>query len=236
MPRKRPSSVRRWCKVDLHLHTPASSDYQDQHASYLDILRQAQNRDLDVIAFTDHNTVAGFRAMRQEITDLELLERLKRLKPAEKQRLHEYRKLQQSVLTLPGFEFTATFGFHILGIFSPDTPLRAIEHVLLNLSIPSAQLDEGSSNVGASADVLTAYREIASAGGLAIAAHANSTHGVAMRGFRFGGQTKVAYTQDSNLHALEVTDLDSYSRRSTSRFFNGSKPEYPRRMHCIQTL
>ena len=104
----------------------------------------------------------------------------------------------------------------------------------MNLNIPAAQLDEGSSNVGASADVLSAYREIVKAGGVAIAAHANSTHGVAMRGFRFGGQTKVAYTQDENLHALEVTDLDSRSRRSTAHFFNGSKPEYPRRMHCIQ--
>ena len=187
-----------------------------------------------MIAFTDHNTVAGFRAMRQEITDLEFLERLDRLKPPEKQRLQEYRKLQRSVVVMPGFEFTATFGFHILGIFSPDTPVRAIEHVLLNLNIPAASLDEGSSNTGASADVISAYREIAAAGGIAIAAHANSTHGVAMRGFRFGGQTKVAYTQDVNLHALEVTDLDSRSPRSTARFFNGSKPEYPRRMHCIQ--
>ena len=32
------------------------------------------------------------------------------------------------VLVLPGFEFTATFGFHILGIFAPDTPVRQIEH------------------------------------------------------------------------------------------------------------
>ncbi|HMR65632.1 MAG TPA: ATP-binding protein, partial [Anaerolineae bacterium] len=32
----------------------------------------------------------------------------------------------------------------------------------------------------------------------------------------------------------EVTDLESRSRRSTANFFNGSKPEYPRRMHCIQ--
>ena len=234
MPRTRPSSARRWRKVDLHLHTPGSNDYQEPDISYLDILRQARVRGLDMVAFTDHNTVGGFRAMRQEISDLELLERLKRLKPAEKQRLQKYRKLQQSVLVLPGFEFTATFGFHILGIFSPDTPIRAIEHVLLNLNIPAAQLDEGSSNVGASADVLSAYREIVKAGGVAIAAHANSTHGVAMRGFRFGGQTKVAYTQDENLHALEVTDLDSRSRRSTAHFFNGSKPEYPRRMHCIQ--
>jgi hypothetical protein len=55
-----------------------------------------------------------------------------------------------------------------------------------------------------------------------------------MRGLSFGGQTKIAYTQDPNLHALEVTDLESNGRRATAHFFDGSKPEYPRRMHCIQ--
>jgi hypothetical protein len=83
-------------------------------------------------------------------------------------------------------------------------------------------------------DVLTAYRLINEAGGLVIAAHANSSNGVAMRNMPFGGQTKIAWTQDSNLHALEVTDLELRSPRSTANFFNGTKPEYPRRMHCIQ--
>jgi hypothetical protein len=31
-----------------------------------------------------------------------------------------------------------------------------------------------------------------------------------------------------------VTDLEQKGRHSTPNFFNGSKPEYPRRMHCIQ--
>src|SRR5260221_3410761 len=99
---------------------------------------------------------------------------------------------------------------------------------------PPQALDEGSSNVGASADVLTAYRAIHEAGGIVIAAHANSAHGVAMRGFDFGGQTKIAYTQDAHLHCLEVTDLERQGKGTTSRFFDGSKPEYPRRMRCIQ--
>ncbi len=67
-----------------------------------------------------------------------------------------------------------------------------------------------------------------------IAAHANSSNGVAMRGFDFGGQTKIAYTQDARLHALEVTDLELKGKRATAAFFNGTKPEYPRRMHCLQ--
>lgn len=34
--------------------------------------------------------------------------------------------------------------------------------------------------------------------------------------------------------ALEVTDLEKKGRYSTASFFSGNKPEYPRRMHCIQ--
>lgn len=223
-----------WRTMDLHLHTPASIDYQQPDSSYLDLLHRAEARGLDIIAFTDHNTVAGYRHMQEEIQQLELLEKLNRLLPEEMARLNEYRRLLDKILVLPGFEFTATFGFHILGIFSEEKPIREIEHLLLDLNLPADALDEGSDTLGATADVITAYQVINSAGGLVIAAHANSSNGVAMRGFNFGGQTRIAYTQDLNLHALEVTDLEQKGRRSTAFFFNGTKPEYPRRMHTIQ--
>lgn len=225
---------RKWRRIDLHLHTPASGDYQEPHVTYLDILRQAEARGLDIISFTDHNTVAGYEAMRREIDELELLERLDRLQANEKRRLAEYRRLLDKILVLPGFEFTATFGFHILGIFSNDTPVTYLEHLLLSLNVPIEHLPVGSSTVGATSDVLTAYRMINQSGGLVIAAHANSGNGVGMRGLDFGGQTKIAYTQDPNLHCLEVTDLEKRGRYSTRRFFDGSKPEYPRAMRCIQ--
>lgn len=234
MVKKRPRATLQWRTMDLHIHTPASSDYQQMEVSFLDILQRAEARGLDIIAITDHNTVAGYRRLEEEIEQLELLERLNRLLPEEKERLAEYRRLREKILILPGFEFTATFGFHILAIFSPQKTSREIEHLLLDLRIPPDQLDAGSATVGATTDVLTAYRLIRQAGGIVIAAHANSSNGVAMRGFPLGGQTKIAYTQDENLHALEVTDLENKSRYSTAAFFNGSKPEYPRRMHCIQ--
>jgi len=225
---------RKWRRIDLHLHTPASNDYQEPQVTYLDILRQAEARGLDIIAFTDHNTVAGYAAMRREINELELLERLGRMQANESRRLVEYRRLLKKILVLPGFEFTATFGFHILGIFPNDTPVSFLEHLLLSLNVPLDQLPIGSSTVGATSDVLTAYREINQSGGLVIAAHANSGNGVGMRGLDFGGQTKIAYTQNPNLHCLEVTDLEKRGRYSTRRFFDGSKPEYPRAMRCIQ--
>lgn len=234
MRRKKNRGARKWYATDLHLHTPASSDYQNPDISFLDILNRAETRQLDIIGFTDHNTLAGYTRMQDEIEQLLLLRKLKRSLPEEDQRLRDYERLLAKITVLPGFEFTATFGFHILGLFSPSKPIREIEHILLELNVPADQLDQGSVTVGASADVLSAYYAIHEAGGLVIAAHANSSNGVAMRGFSFGGQTKIAYTQDPLLHALEVTDLEKRGRYSTASFFSGTKPEYPRRMHCIQ--
>ena len=216
------------------MHTPVSADYLEPDVSYLDIMRQAETKGLDIIALTDHNTVAGCKAMGEEIRQLEMLEQLGRMREDEEQRLKEYRRLQQKILMLPGFEFTATLGFHILGVFPPEADVRELEFLLRQLNVPLDKIDAGSGEVGATADVLTAYRVIDGAGGIVIAAHANSTNGVAMRRMGFGGQTRIAYTQDPHLHALEVTDLEKKGRRTTARFFDGSRPEYPRRMHCIQ--
>jgi schlafen family protein len=234
VPQRKKTLQRQWRRMDLHLHTPSSADYKQPDISYLDFLRRAEEKNLDIIAFADHNSVSGYARFLEEFESLEMLERLKRLRDDERKRLVEYRRLREKILILPGFEFTATLGFHILGIFPPDTSVRELEHLLLTLRVPADKLDEGSGEVGATVDALTAYRTINDAGGIVIAAHANSSHGIAMVGTDFGGQTRIAYTQDPNLHALEVTDLESRSRRRTATFFNGSKLDYPRRMHCIQ--
>lgn len=227
-------TANKWYNMDIHIHTPASEDFQQQGVTYLEILQKAESRGVDILSFTDHNTVAGYHTLFDEIHQLELLEKLNRIQPDERIKLNEYHRLLKKILLLPGFEFTATFGFHILAIFSPSKNIREIEHLLLSLSIAPDNLDEGRPAAGASIDVLNAYQLINQAGGIAIAAHANSTNGVAMRGLNFGGQTRIAYTQDPNLHALEVTDLELKGNRTTAAFFSGTKPEYPRRMHCIQ--
>jgi hypothetical protein len=200
-----------WRRVDLHIHTPASTDYQQPGVTTLDILRRAAERELDIIALTDHNSVRGYAELWREIEDLEMLEYLGRMEPAETERLAEYRSLLSRMLVLPGFEFTAQFGFHILAIFPEGTTVRLMEHLLLLLGVPEDRF--GSGEVGATTDVLRAYEILADHGALVIGAHVNSTHGIAMQGLRFGGQTKIAYTQDPHLHALEVTDLLPASNR-----------------------
>ncbi|MEA3408188.1 MAG: putative DNA binding domain-containing protein [Chloroflexota bacterium] len=224
----------KWYGGDLHIHTPGSKDYQQPEITYLDILKQAESKGLRIVAFTDHNTVAGYAEMQREIADLERWRETGRITPEEEQQLEEYQRLLDKMLVLPGFELTATFGFHILGIFDKDTPVRALEHVLIDLNVPIDLIGEGETEVGSTSDVITAYRTMAEAGALVIAAHADSNHGVAMMRLNFGGQTRISYTQNENLHALEVTDLEKRGRHTTKAFFDGSKPQYPRRMHCIQ--
>ena len=223
-----------WYRMDLHLHTPASLDYKDKDASYIDILRRAEQRGIDIIAFTDHNTVRGYDALLSEIEQLTFLEQTNRARADELRVLAEYRRLLDKILVLPGFEFSATFGFHVLSIFSPETSTRYIEHLLLSLNVPADVIARGDPAAGSTADVLDCYQIVNEAGGIVIAAHINASHGVMMRGLNFGGQTRIAYTQDRHLHALELTDLYNNGRNSTQRFFSGTKPEYPRRMHLVQ--
>ena len=106
MARKQNQAANQWYTVDLHLHTPASTDFQQPDATYIDILEKAESRGLDMIAFTDHNTVVGYRKLSDEIQQLELLEKLGRLLPEERTRLDQYRRLMARILVLPGFEFT----------------------------------------------------------------------------------------------------------------------------------
>jgi predicted metal-dependent phosphoesterase TrpH len=70
-----------WYRMDLHVHTPCSADFQEPGVSYIDLLRQAELRGLDIVSFTDHNTVAGYRTMMDDITRLQYLEKLGRIQP-----------------------------------------------------------------------------------------------------------------------------------------------------------
>src|SRR5918911_1570773 len=85
----------------------ASSDYQQPGIGILDILRRAEERGLDIIALTDHNSVRGYADLWREIEDLALLEYLGRLQPNEAERLAEFRRLLAQILVLPGFESCA---------------------------------------------------------------------------------------------------------------------------------
>ena len=227
----------RWFRADLHIHTPASEDYAEPEVTFLDILQEAERRGLDIIAFTDHNTVRGYELMRQEIEFLQTLERQQRITDEEQVRLNEYRRLLAHITVLPGFEFTSHYGAHILGIFAPDRPISLIEATLLQLGVPPDLLKKGACSIADTRHVTDAYEIINRAGGIVIAPHANGPNGVITETLRMGtsGQARVAATQHPALHALEFINFYTDHEKFTSpTFYNGKTEHYERRMFCIQ--
>ena len=227
----------RWIRADLHIHTPASEDYAEPHVTYLEILQEAERHELELIAFTDHNSVHGYEQMRQEIDFLQTLERAKRLTDEEQQRIDEYRRLLAKITVLPGFEFTSHFGAHILALFAADRPVSLIEATLLQLGVQPDLLKRGACAVPDTRHVTESYEIINRAGGLVIAAHANGPNGVITETLRMGtsGQSRIAATQHPSLHALEFVNFYTDHEKFTSPgFYNGKTEHYERRMFCIQ--
>lgn len=227
----------RWIRADLHIHTPASEDYAEPQVTYLEILQEAERRELELIAFTDHNSVHGYEQMRQEIDFLQTLERASRLTEEEQRRLDEFRRLLAKITVLPGFEFTSHFGAHILALFAPDRPISLIEATLLQLGVQPDLLKRGACAVPDTRHVTESYEIISRAGGLVIAAHANGPNGVITETLRMGtsGQARIAATQHPSLHALEFVNFYTDHEKFTSPgFYNGKTEHYDRRMFCIQ--
>jgi predicted metal-dependent phosphoesterase TrpH len=227
----------RWMRADLHVHTPASEDYAEPQVSYLDILQEAERRELEIIAFTDHNTVHGYERMLQEVDFLSKLDEAQRLNEGEHLRLQEFRRLMSKITVLPGFEFTSHYGAHILAIFAPDRPVSLIEATLLQLGVPPEMLKKGACSIADTRHVTEAYEIISRAGGLVIAPHVNGPNGVISETLRMStsGQARIAATQHQALHALEFINFYTDHDKFTSPgFYNGKTEHYERRMFCLQ--
>ncbi|MDO8151244.1 AAA family ATPase [Isoptericola sp. b408] len=141
----------RFWAVDLHVHTPGSSDANDEDfGSAADIVNAALQAGLDAIAVTDHNTAAWCAQMAQAAKGTTLV-------------------------VLPGFELSTQEG-HLLGIWEEGTAPSALEDVLVRLGIQRSQL--GSTDVVAAKGMVECAAEIVAAGGLAIAAHIDKERGI----------------------------------------------------------
>lgn len=230
----------RWFRVDLHIHTPASEDYADKDVTFLDILREAERRGLDVIGFTDHNTIAGYETVFDEIEFLERLEARGRLNEQEQAELNEYRRLLSKITLLPGFELTTSYGSHVLGLFSPDMPdcISRIKAILNELGVPYDKMQLGTTSVPGTCAHLEAYKIIHEAGGIVVAAHINTPTGVlAFANNMPTGAARVGATQSPYLHALEFAGFHSTHLQgfASPRWYDGSNLGYERQMHCIQS-
>ena len=173
-------------KVDLHIHTPASSCYKGERSDdeYLRILRQAKAQELKVISFTDHNSIEGYETLLKlkeriisekrslsSITDSEQAKRRLQI-------LENDLKIFDNILILPGIEFEVSNGIHLLIIFNDTVPVEQITKFLVDSGYsPDNFGAEETSNLS-NWDIFTLFEESKKYDCIVIDAHTDSNKGI----------------------------------------------------------
>lgn len=174
--------------IDLHVHTPASDCYNRRYNSiedeYINLVKMYVEKGVRVIAITDHNSIKGYKElMRIKLeaenrikywNELSGIDELKDRIYKEKEKL----KLFQDILILPGIEFEAFPGIHILLIF--DSQINEIVDNIESFLYDNGYNidDQGKEHVEVSC--VSAVEIINSAydkGAITIAAHIDSDKG-----------------------------------------------------------
>jgi hypothetical protein len=173
-------------KVDLHIHTPASSCYKGPKSddSYLRILQESHAKGLSIIAITDHNSIEGYRQITRikermtherrflsAITDSEQAKgQLKSLK--------SHLEVFNSILILPGIEFEVNNGIHLLVIFNDNTPVDHISRFLADGGYRPDNFGVESPSVRSKWDIFRLFEESTKYDCIIIDAHTDSNKGI----------------------------------------------------------
>jgi PHP family Zn ribbon phosphoesterase len=181
-------------KIDLHIHTPASSCYSGNVISDSglittpqDIVQEAKRRGLDAIAITDHNTIKAVPFVKEV---------------AQKAGLHVF----------PGVEISARGG-HVVGLWNCDAPLNQIQDLLSSLGFDG--ISEGQGYCETELLIDRVFDRIYRSGGLAIAAHIDRRPKGFMVSEELSLSDKLRIYRHSHLNALEITigeDKESWNR------------------------
>src|SRR5215213_1369525 len=109
----------RFVKADLHVHTPASLDWDARNPEEEfrsakitpdKIVEAALGAELELIAITDHNSVEWCQAVATAAAGT-------------------------SLTVLPGFELTVRPGIHVLVIFEKGHPIEELRDLLIKMGI-----------------------------------------------------------------------------------------------------
>lgn len=201
----------RFRKLDLHVHTPASSCFADRRVTPDQIIQAAIARGLDGLAVTDHNS-GGW---------------IDRVKDAARGR---------PLTIFPGVELTCTGGkegIHIIALFDPQCGTRDVESLLGNLGLTTAEY--GNIAAVIQKDPISVAETVEKRGGLVVLAHANSSKGV-LHDMR--GQQRTNLVRSVHVHAAEGTDFQdrvaAAERKRVCDFLNGKDSTYQRKLATYQ--
>lgn len=171
------STWARFWPIDLHVHTPGSSDAKlENFGSPEEIVKAAMDAGLAAIAITDHNTAEWCDRMGDAARNTPLI-------------------------VLPGVEISTAEG-HLLAIWEEGTSSTIIDELLVTVGIKKAE--RGRLDISAKKGFAEVAQEVAVCGGVAIAAHADKEKGLLSLAVK---SHLVETLMDDALSAVEVVQL-----------------------------
>lgn len=175
-----------WRKTDLHVHTPASKCYRgpSEDETYLEILRTAKAKKISAVAITDHNSIEGYKRLLK-IKDDFLRQRDTLSKNAGQPEIdkkirtaNKNLSLFQDILILPGVEFEAKPGVHLLVIFDEKTSTDDIQKFIEDGGYDKKSFGEEDPRGLANWDVIKLYEQSTKYDCMVIDAHTDSDKGL----------------------------------------------------------
>lgn len=239
-----------WAGIDLHVHTPASNDYKGsrEDTEYLEIIRRANAPDavagvgieqelretpdkrIGCIAFTDHNSVEGFRRYydlhRKTQEHHEFLSSRDAGNPF-LTRLGDELKILRSVRILMGVEISAHPGIHLLVIFDESVkPESAIQFLEQIYESPYEELKGNPAPITRQTldRILDTIVEHFQGKAIVVAPHVDSDRGL-YKGLKDYGQARIAALKHPALKAISFNK--SETRERIRNLF--TQPDYRRR-------
>ena len=196
-------------KMDLHVHTPASYDFNNKEISPKDIVEHCQKIGLDAIVIADHNTGEYIDKIKDEA--------------------------KEKITVFPGVEISCAGGqngIHIIGIFDIDRTTRDIEALLAKLDIEPSKYGKEDTITGKS--VNDVINMITDQGGLAIAAHSQSSKGILRE---MSGLQRTEVMNNPNLMAVEaalesdfLNEEKKTNKKRTIDILDGTDTNYKRKI------
>ena len=178
----RPRRVCSYKKVDLHVHSPSSTDYDGAgDVSPYEFVAEFATRGFDLIAITDHNTGDFVDSAIEASLEIES-------------------ETGNKVTILPGTELYVSPGIHLLAIL-PEGGSIEVSDLLSRLGLLVRHHGDNNQMITRPVDEIA--REIRERRGLLIGAHCNSSKGIIQE---LEGQPRLEW-----LRAVDALEINSNS-------------------------
>lgn len=206
-------------KVDLHVHSPGSSDFKGDKSrqGYIDLLQAYVDAGVDAIAITDHNTIRGFNDFRRYEEDTRIAFRLmsdRRDAAGSLTGLKTEVDNLDRVTVIGGVEITAYPNIHVILLFDDSVIGRADSFLRLDLDLGSA-VDRGDPEPTTKDSVIVLLDKADAAFGdkyLCILPHIDSSKG-AWR--EMSGSARAQLFRDSRVRAVQFLNPDTRKQLET---------------------